>query len=345
MSSFSAEPMSTTLTSTLASRLASIALSHVRREYPNKLDHVLSGPEDAQNPRALHPLFYGSFDWHSCVHSYWLLATLHRVCPGIPEAGALRELLDDALTPEKIAGECDYLARPTSAAFERPYGWAWLLALQAELMRQKKWAHALKPLADSFVQRFREWLPRATYPVRAGTHGNTAFALRLALDFAHTTKDDEFAGLLRSAALHWYAKDADCQCWEPSGEDFLSSALTEAQCMGAALAPEQFREWFARFLPRLAEGEPASLFEPAWVSDRSDGRIVHLDGLNLSRAWSWAEIAALLEPADPVRVVAINAAQRHLSAALPSITGDYVAEHWLATYALLGLRAVMQIRG
>lgn len=342
MPSSSAEP--TALTSTLASRLASIALSHVRREYPNKPDHVLNGLQDAHTPRALHPVFYGSFDWHSCVHSFWLLATLHRVWPGIPEATAIRELFADALTPEKIAGECAYLARPESAAFERPYGWAWLLMLQAELMQQANWHEALKPLAHAFVQRFRDWLPRATYPVRAGTHSNTGFALRLALDYAEIAKDNPFADLLRSAALRWYAQDADCQCWEPSGEDFLSPALTEAQCMGAALPPEQFRNWFARFLPHLANGKPASLFDPAYVSDRSDGRIVHLDGLNLSRAWSWAGIATLLEPADPVRAMAIGAAQRHLSVALPSIIGDYVGEHWLATYALLAVRAVMQIR-
>jgi hypothetical protein len=333
------------LTPALASHLASIALGHVQREYPNKLDHMLNGPQDAQTPRVLHPVFYGSFDWHSCVHSFWMLATLHRVCPDIPEAESIRELFDGALTPEKIARECDYLARPVSASFERPYGWAWLLDLQAELIRQRKWHDVVKPLSDAFVQRFRHWLPRATYPVRAGTHGNTAFALRLALDYARTANDIYFANELRSAALHWYARDTDCQCWEPSGEDFLSPALTEAQCMGAALAPEQFREWFVRFLPRLAQGEPACLFEPAFVSDRSDGRIVHLDGLNLSRTWAWAEIAALLEPNDPVRVVAISAARQHLSTALPCISGDYVAEHWLATYALLAVRAVTQIHG
>ena len=344
MSSFSAEPLSA-LTSALASRLASIALSHIRREYPNKPDHVLNAPQDAQTPRALHPVFYGSFDWHSCVHSYWLLATVHHLCPGIPETAAIRELLDSALTPAKIAGECNYLTRPASAGFERPYGWAWLLMLQAELMRQPKWNDAMQPLADTFVQRFRDWLPRATYPVRAGTHGNTAFALRLAMDYAQTARDEQFAEYLRSTALRWYDKDADCQCWEPGGEDFLSPALTEAQCMGAALDRAQFRDWFAGFLPRLAQRQPVCLFDPAYVSDRSDGRIVHLDGLNLSRAWSWAEIAALLDPADPVRGMAIDAARRHLSLALPSITGNYMGEHWLATYALLAVRAVTRIGG
>ncbi len=195
----------------------------------------------------------------------------------------------------------------------------------------------LRPLADLFVQRFREWLPRATYPVRGGTHGNTAFALRLAFDYAEMAHDSAFAELLRSAAIRWYGNDADCQCWEPCGEDFLSPSLVEAQCMGALVGQAEFRAWFARFLPRLEQMEPAALFDPAQVSDRSDGRIVHLDGLNLSRAWSWREIASLLAAEDPVRALAIHAAERHFAAALPRITGDYMGEHWLATYALLFL--------
>ena len=299
------------LDSALASRLASIALSHVRREYPNKLDHVLTGPEDAQTPRALHPVFHGSFDWHSCVHSYWLLATVFRLHKDIPESGAICELFNQALAAENIAAECAYLTRPATGSFERPYGWAWLLALQAELLRHdlrpgamgesplgplpepadaastlpqgeggSGWASLLRPLADLFVQRFCEWLPRATYPVRSGTHGNTAFALRLAFDYAETARDSPFAELLRSSAIRWYGNDADCQCWEPCGEDFLSPSLVEAQCMGAVVGQAEFRGWFARFLPRLQQSEPATLFNPAYVSDRSDGRIVHLDGLN-----------------------------------------------------------------
>src|SRR5437868_5190662 len=174
------------LTPTLASHLASIALGHVRREFPNKLDHVLNGPEDARTPRELHPIFYGSFDWHSCVHSYWLLATLHRLVPQLPESAAIRELFDAAVTADKVAAERAYLARPETASFERPYGWAWLLALQAELLRDQRnnRSATLRPLANVFVQRFRNWLPRATYPARAGTHGNTAFALRLAFEYA-----------------------------------------------------------------------------------------------------------------------------------------------------------------
>src|SRR5207302_8005935 len=196
---------------------------------------------------------------------------------------------------------------------------------QAELFRdvRQTWSATLQPLADAFVQRFGHWLARATYPVRAGTHGNTAFALRLALEYAAAAKDDDFAALLRATSLRWYAQDADCQCWEPSGEVFLSPALVEAQCMAAALERNQFVPWFARFLPHLAQQEPACLFQPVHVCDRSDGRIVHLDGLNLSRAWSWRQIASLLVPASPVQSPAAGAPRRHISSSLPAISGQY----------------------
>ena len=324
----------------LTSRLASIALSHVRREYPNRLDHVLTGPQDVATPRSLHPIFYGSFDWHSCVHSFWMLASIYRVNSEIAELQAIRNLFDNAFTPAKVAGECAYLARPGAANFERPYGWAWLLMLQAELLRGRAdWGAALKPLADAIVTKFRDWLPRATYPVRSGTHGNTAFALRLATEYASVAQEHEFAGLLRSTAMRWYGSDADCRCGEPGGEDFLSPALVEAQCMGTVMEAAPFRDWIHAFLPRLKEREPNELFRPAHVSDRSDGRIVHLDGLNLSRAWSWREIAARLDPADPVRPIARSAAEQHLATALPHISGDYMGEHWLATYVLLAVSA------
>jgi len=326
----------------LAWRLARIALSHVEREFPNKLDHVMASAKDAQTPRALHPVFFGSFDWHSCVHSFWLLATLQRLFPNSSVRRTIRTLLNESLTVDKVAGECAFLVRPETHAFERPYGWAWLLMLQAELLRhgdRKAWGWNLRPLADAMAERFRDWLPRATYPVRSGTHGNTAFALRLAFDYAQVVQDAEFYRLLRGTAIRWYADDRDESCREPSGEDFLSPALTEAQCMSRALPPEEFRDWFARFLPRLAQGEPACLFEPVQVSDRSDGRIVHLDGLNLSRAWSWFEIASWTDVDEPLHKVATDAAERHLTHAIATITGDYVGEHWLATYALLALLA------
>ena len=326
-----------------ASRFATIALGHVCREYPNRLDHVLTGPADLKGPRALHPVFFGSFDWHSCVHSYWLLATLYRLYPDLPERDAIRTLFSNSFAKEKIVGERAYLRRPSAGGFERPYGWAWLLMLQAELLRHetaeaKRWAAVLRPLAGDFRARFKTYLARLTYPNRAGTHGNTAFALVLAQEYAEAANDKKLAELIRGCARRWYAKDFDCQAWEPSGEDFLSPALIEAACMQRVLALAAFRIWFARFLPRLAKREPATLFAPARVSDRSDGRIVHLEGLNLSRAWCWRGIAESLSPSDPVRGVAAQGAERHLAASLPFIAGHYMGEHWLASFALLALR-------
>jgi len=315
-----------------APRFARIALGHVRREFPNAVTQV--------SPRSLHPIFFGSYDWHSCVHSYWLLATLYRLAPGIPESAAIRTLFDDAFSAEKVAGELSYLEGATARGFERPYGWAWLLMLQAELNRHdaKEWAARLQPLANLFARRFREHLPKATYPVRSGVHSNTAFALALAYEYAQSA-DKPLARLIRGTARKWYAKDRDCQVWEPSGEDFLSPALSEAECMRRILAPGDFRVWLKRFLPRLAKRQPKTLFEPARVSDRSDGRIVHLDGLNLSRAWCWRNLAATLAPNDPLRAVALGTAERHLAASLPHVTGDYMGEHWLASFALLALLA------
>jgi hypothetical protein len=337
------------LTPALASRFARLALAHVTREYPNKLDHVLGGPEDALGPRALHPVFYGSFDWHSCVHGYWLLARLLRRAPALPEAPAVRALFDAHLVPERVAGEVAYLARPTARGFERPYGWAWLLALAAELARHAgtpwsadaaRWGAALRPLAHAFVARFRAFLPLATYPVRAGTHFNTAFALALALEYAGVAGDDGLAALLRDRARAWYGGDADCPGWEPGGDDFLSPALVEAECMRRTLGEgDEFRAWLGRFLPRLDRGEPAALFAPAHVSDRSDGKIAHLDGLNLSRAWCWRGLARAWPAGDARRAAALAAADRHLAAGLPHVAGDYMGEHWLATFALLALEA------
>jgi hypothetical protein len=323
-----------TLTAEMAERLARLALGHVTREYPNKLDHVLSGPADAQGPRALHPVFYGSFDWHSCVHGYWTLATLFRRFPDMPSATAIRKLFDAHLVPDLVARECAYLARPSAGGFERPYGWAWLLKLAAELVlfdtpRGQTWSAALAPLAALFADQFRTFLPLATYPVRAGVHSNTAFALRLALDYP----DPTLHPLLVQTARRWYLADADCQAWEPGGDEFLSPALIEAACMRAALPADEFRTWFARFLPRLALGQPATLFAPATVSDRTDGKIAHLDGLNLSRAWCWRELAP--HAPDPAAIRAT--AQAHIDASLAQVSGDYMGEHWLASFAVLAL--------
>jgi len=318
-----------------AARFAQAALGHVAREYPNKLDHVMAGDADARGPRALHPIFFGSFDWHSCVHGYWTLATLLRLHPQMAEAAEIRALFDDAFTAEKVAAEVTYLARPESRGFERPYGWAWLLKLQAELLaHDAPWAATMQPLADAFVARYRAFLPIADYPIRAGVHSNTAFALALAADYADATKDADLRALLAAKAAAWYGQDRACQAWEPSGDDFLSSALVEALAM-RRLQPERFAEWFAAFLPDLAQRQPATLFTPPSVSDRTDGKIAHLDGLSLSRAWCWRAIANDA-PAE-IAAVANAAADLHLATALPHVTGDYMGEHWLASFALLAM--------
>ena len=326
----------TRLETQLASHMAHIALSHVAREYPHKLDHVLAGDEDALGPRVLHPIFFGSFDWHSCVHGWWTLLTLRRLFPHIEEAAAIRELANDSFTSEKVMAELAYLGRPYARGFERPYGGAWLLELHLEAARHEEpWAAQLKPLADAFAERLRAYLDLLTYPIRAGTHFNTAFALILSLDWAEAF-DPELAHQIRDRARHWFGADSDCRAWEPGGDEFLSPALVEAMCM-ARTEPAIFPQWFTHFLPRVAVRQPETLFTPAIVSDRSDGKIAHLDGLNLSRAWCWRSFAPLLPPTE--RGIALGAADAHLAAALPHISGDYMGEHWLASFALLALLA------
>jgi hypothetical protein len=329
------------LTPALAGKFARLALGHVTRPYPYKLDHVMTGDQDVLPPRILHPIFHGSFDWHSCVHGYWLLARLLRRFPENPEAVHIRALFDANLTVAKASGELAYLARPASAGFERPYGWAWLLMLSAELERHENraWAQAIGPLAEAFADRFKAFLPKATYPIRTGTHYNTAFALALAWEYAGQVGDDDLAQLIIATARGWYQADAGASAWEPSGDDFLSATLVEAECLRRILPAADFRLWFARFLPEAAARRPASLFTPARVSDRSDGKIAHLDGLNLSRAWCWRSIAGTLALNDPARPVALASADEHLAAGLEHVAGDYMGEHWLATFALLALEA------
>jgi hypothetical protein len=275
------------------------------------------------------------------VHGYCLLATIVRLFPTIEESSAIEDLFDEQLTPAKVKGELGYLGR-ASTAFERPYGWAWLLMLAAEISRHdsesgQRWRNALEPLAEAFSERFRTFLPRATYPIRVGTHFNSAFAITLALEYADACSDDALRQVLAPKARSWYHDDADCQGWEPGGDDFLSGALMEAECMRRVIAPSDFSCWLDRFLPRLAVREPTTLFTPAIVSDRSDAKIAHLDGLNLSRAWCWRSIAQTWPESDPRRAIALEAADTHLSASLPHVAGDYMGEHWLATFALLAL--------
>ncbi|HEY4132321.1 MAG TPA: DUF2891 domain-containing protein, partial [Gemmatimonadaceae bacterium] len=255
----------------------------MKREYPNKLDHVLNGPADLRAPSELHPIFYGSFDWHSNVHGYWLLGTLYRQIPTLPERARIAALFDEQFVDAKVAAELAYLDQPNRGTFERPYGWAWVLMLGAELQRHdseqgRRWARAIAPLARAFADRLRAFLGKSLYPIRVGTHFNTAFALALAQEYAQVAHDEALAAAISDAAAGWYGNDVDCQAWEPGGDDFLSSALVEAECMRRVLPLEKWKVWMDAFLPRIARREPATLFKPVTVSDRTDGKIAHLDG-------------------------------------------------------------------
>lgn len=329
----------TTLSAALASHLAAAPLDHVAQEYPNKLDHVMGGPGDVQSPSALHPIFYGSFDWHSCVHGWWTLMTLYRLFPALPEAPAIRDLADRMLTADAVAGEVAYLHRPESAGFERPYGWGWLLLLATELHRHdsvegRRWAATLQPLADAFAERFKRFLPKSPYPVRVGTHMNTALALRFAIEYADLTGDGDLALLCREKALSWHGQDRGAQVWEPSQDEFLSPALQVAELMRRVLPPADFAVWFRAYLP---DGLPSVLLQPPLVTDRTDGKIAHLDGLSLARAWCLNGLAESLPAEDPRRTEARCAAERHVAAALPHIADDYMGHHWLASFVLLAL--------
>lgn len=324
----------TILTAETAARFADLTLGHVERPWPYKLDQVLTGPDDVQLPSVLHPAFHGSFDWHSCVHGWWQLMRIARLFPDLPQAAAIRARADVVLTVERLAGERAYLDRPGTGGFERPYGWGWALALHHELARHDdpRRAEAMRPLAEAFAARWAGYLPKLTYPIRTGTHGSTAFALILTLDWAEA-RDPALAALIRARATDWFGRDRAAQAWEPNGDDFLSATLVEAVLMTRVLGAD-FPRWFADFLPDVARGQPATLFVPATVSDRSDGKIAHLDGLNLSRAWCWFRLADAAGMPD-LRAVA----RTHLAAALPHVAGDYMGEHWLATFALLALEA------
>jgi hypothetical protein len=316
-----------------ARRFAALTLGHVGRDYPYLVQHLLTGPETI-DVRGQHPIFHGSFDWHSCVHGWWQLLTLARLHPDMPEADEIRARADALFTPEKVAAEQAYAER--NPGWERPYGWAWLIALHGEAARHDAgWATALEPFARRLAERFGGYIEKLTYPIRAGTHFNTAFACVLVRDWA-APHDAALAASIDRRAADWFSRDRGCQAWEPGGDEFLSSALCEALLMSRVLPVVAFADWFATFLPDLVSGEPATLFTPATVSDRSDGKIAHLDGLNLSRAWCWRILAREL---PEIAAIAGTAAEQHLAAALPHLAGDYMGEHWLATYALLAMEA------
>jgi Protein of unknown function (DUF2891) len=318
------------LTAHLGAAMARLAVENVGREYPNAPHHTLTGPDDLRPPRDLHPAFFGSYDWHSCVHQHWLIVRLLRLERAGPWTDASRAALDTTLTPANLEVEAAYLREwPT---FERTYGWAWLLALADELAAGVdpdaiRWAAALEPAVAAVRAHWMAFLPLATYPIRAGTHANSAFGLALALDHARATGDEPFEAALMERALVWFGPDRDHPAHlEPGGDDFLSPALVEAVLMRRVLG-DQFAGWFGAFLP----DPPRGLLEPVMVADRSDAKTVHLDGLNLSRAWCWRSIGSVSPFADA-------AAQIHLDAALPHLFGgEYVGEHWVSSFALLAL--------
>ena len=325
------------LTEDIARNFARIALGHVARPYPYKDDHVFAGPQDVRAPREAHPCFFGSFDWHSCVHGWWTLLTLRRLFPDMPEAGDIAALAESTFTPDKLAVELAYLERPEARGFERPYGWGWLLYLQLEAARHEDhdWGARMRPLADAFANRLRDYLRVLTYPITVGTHFNTSFALVLAREWAQAN-DSVLLATVDEWALAGFAGRSDYGGWEPGGDEFLSPVLTAAMLMSRVMPHGQFAPWFEELV--LANGWIDRECGPVTVSDRSDGKIAHLDGLNLSRAWCLLGAATVLGEHPSMALLEQRAAE-HLDAAMPHVAGDYMGEHWLASFALLALLA------
>ncbi len=327
-----------------ASPFARIALSNIVRPYPNHPGQVLTDASSLAEPKELHPAFYGSYDWHSAVHMHWLLVTLLHRYPTIAEADQILSILSNHFTKENIAKEALYFQQPCNRAFERTYGWAWLLKLQTALIegasshpRIAVWQQCMQPLADLLAQRYLEFLPLAQFPIRAGVHGNSAFGLLFALAYARTAGHAELADAITTKALDWFSRDRGYPAhYEPGGDDFLSGGLVEAVLMCQVLDGGAFAAWWNDFLPNDAALE--TWFRPAVVADRSDPKLAHLDGLNLARAWCWA----LLRPALPGSFSSVELAiDRHLAASLSSaICGHYAGTHWLASFALLALLAL-----
>ena len=332
-----------------AAEYARVALTNIKREFPSGIYHDMTKPGDFPfRPRARSPVFYGSYDWHSCVEMHWLLVRLLRTVPDAVPAAAIRTGLNAHFSPVAIAAETEFIGGP-GGLWERPYGWGWALALAEETQSfadldgkkdGKKWASAMEPLAEAVSGLFLQWLPKATYPVRYGVHGNSAFGMSRALPYARLRAregDPALLDALIDKAYTWFGGDAFYPGgWEPSGHDFLSPALCEAELMAQVLPRDEFGDWLSFFLPGIAGGEPSTLFTPAVVSDSTDGQIAHLHGLNASRAWCWRRIAETL-PAGDSRIGPAEAACRsHAEAALPHVAGDdYMVEHWLACYAVL----------
>jgi hypothetical protein len=327
--------------SAAAGRFAELALKCVHQQYPNKIAHVLAGDADVRPPRELYPAFHGCYDWHSAVHGHWLLV---RLIERFPDAGfvpAARAALSLSLTRENIAVEAAYLQKVGRASFERPYGLAWVLQLSAELRSWKdpqaqEWANNLAPLETEAAARIKRWLPDLYYPIRAGEHDQTAFSFGLIWDWTAVAGDAEMRRLLTDAAQRFYAADRNCPLrYEPSGQDFLSPCISEADFMRRVLEPTAFARWLTTFLPMIPANARTEWLTPAVVTNRSDPKLAHLDGLNLSRAWMLEGILRGLPPKDKRIPALAAAAKRHGDAALPQVTGEhYEGGHWLGTFAV-----------
>jgi hypothetical protein len=321
-------------------RFATLALSCIHRQYPNKISHVLSSDADAKTPRQLFPAFYGCFDWHSSVHGHWLLTRLMKLDASSPFARLMESELGKSFTRENIAAELAYYTAEGRNSFERPYGIAWYLQLVAELHESdlalhQQWRETLKPLEDAIVVKVSAWLPKLAYPVRLGTHNQTAFAFGLMLDYARTVGNSDFEKLISDKVLGFHAGDKNCPIsYEPSGEDFLSPCLMEADLMRRVMDSETFATWLTGFLPDVPTDGSADWLAPAIVLDATDGKLVHLDGVNLSRAWALEGIASALPANDP-RITSLQAAADvHKEAGIKSVSdAHYAGSHWLASFA------------
>ena len=337
-------PSEEPFTADQAAPFVQLALDCAVQEYPNKVAHVMQSDADQGTPRSFYPAFFGCFDWHSSVHGHWLLARFARLYPEHPLAADARAVLEDHLIPANIKAEAEYLLTEGRASWERPYGLAWLLQLAMELGEWEAegsseaagWADALEPLEEACAARLEDWLPKLTYPIRTGEHSQTAFAFGLVLDYARAADDSTLAGLVEQTARRLYAADTNSNLsYEPSGQDFLSPILAEADLMRRVMTAPEFAIWFRDFLPVVPNILDAGWIPTATVSDRSDGKLAHLDGLNLSRAWMLEGIASGLPAQDPRRLSLAAAAAGHRKAGLSAITGEhYEGGHWLGTYAI-----------
>jgi hypothetical protein len=324
-----------------AGRFADLALACVHKEYPNKIAHVMNSDADVRPPRELTPAFFGCYDWHSSVHGHWLLARLARVFPDAPFAARARAALAQSLEAEKLTVEVRYLGGPGRTSFERPYGLAWLLQLAAELRewqdpQAQQWATVIRPLETGAAARLKEWLPKLSRPIRIGEHDQTAFAFGLVLDWARTAGDTQMIHLITSKTVEFYGSDRACPLnYEPNGQDFLSACIAEADLMRRVLAPPAYADWLRTFLPQVPADGSAGWLEPVVVTDPTDPKLAHLDGLNLSRAWMLDGVTAGLPAHDARRASLQAAADRHRAAGLKAVTGEhYEGGHWLGSFAV-----------